>query len=125
MGIRYQITICWSDDDGAYIAEVPDLPGCVADGRTYQEALAAAEIAIEEWIDSAHDLGRAIPVPRPRRVSGCSPALSASRSSRDLLGSPGGPDRLVPCLSADARPAARVRRASGPTRHQSYSGELP
>ena len=70
MAIRYQITICWSDDDGAYIAEVPELPGCLADGRTYQEALAAAEIAIEEWIESAHDLGRAIPVPRPRRVSG-------------------------------------------------------
>lgn len=69
MAIRYEIAIYWSDDDGAYIAEVADLPGCMADGRTYQEALAAAEVAIEEWIESAKELGREIPAPRPHRVS--------------------------------------------------------
>ena len=69
MAIRYQISIYWSDDDGAYLAEVPELAGCLADGQSYQEALAAAEIAIEEWIETAHELGRAIPVPRPRRAA--------------------------------------------------------
>ena len=61
---RYEIIIFWSDEDQAYIAEVPELPGCVADGATYQEALANAEVVIQEWIETAQELGRAIPQPR-------------------------------------------------------------
>lgn len=62
--IRYEIIIYWSKDDQAYIAEVPELPGCAADGATYQEALANAEGIIREWIETARELGRPIPEPR-------------------------------------------------------------
>ena len=63
---RYEIIISWSDEDQAYIAEVPELPGCAADGLTYQEALAQAEIVIGEWIQTAKELGRLVPEPRGR-----------------------------------------------------------
>lgn len=63
---RYEIIIYWSEEDQAYIAEVPELSGCAADGPTYQEALAQAEIVIGEWIDTAKEVGRQIPEPRRR-----------------------------------------------------------
>lgn len=66
--IRYEIIVYWSDDDQAFIAEVPELPGCAADGATYQEAIANAEIVIKEWIETATELGRPIPQPRGRLV---------------------------------------------------------
>ena len=67
-GSRYEIIIYWSSDDQAYVAEVPELPGCMADGETYQEALSNAEIVIGEWLETARDLGRTIPEPRGRLV---------------------------------------------------------
>jgi predicted RNase H-like HicB family nuclease len=63
---RYEIIIYWSDEDKAYIAEVPELPGCAADGQTYQKALAQAETVIDEWIETAKELGRPVPEPRGR-----------------------------------------------------------
>ena len=66
MSNRYEIIIYWSEEDDAFIAEVPELPGRVADGKTYQEAVANAETVIGEWIETARDLGRPIPVPRGR-----------------------------------------------------------
>ena len=63
---RYEIIMYWSEDDQAYIAEVPELPGCAADGHSYQEALAEAEIIIGEWIEAAKRLGRPVPEPRGR-----------------------------------------------------------
>jgi predicted RNase H-like HicB family nuclease len=66
MGSRYEIIIFWSDEDDAFVAEVPELPGCMADGSTYQEALANAEQVIQEWIETAKELGRAVPEPRGR-----------------------------------------------------------
>ena len=63
---RYEIIVYWSEDDGAFIAEVPELPGCAADGATYQQAIKNAEIIIDEWIETAKELGRPIPVPRGR-----------------------------------------------------------
>jgi len=63
---RYEIIIYWSEEDQAFIAEVPELPGCAADGATYQEALAQAEVVIEEWIETATQMGRPIPAPRGR-----------------------------------------------------------
>ena len=60
---KYELIIYWSDEDQSFIAEVPELPGCAADGRTYQEAVANAEVVIQEWIDTARELGRPIPQP--------------------------------------------------------------
>jgi predicted RNase H-like HicB family nuclease len=54
---RYEMIIYWSDEDDAFIAEVPELPGCAADGRTYKDAVANAEIVIREWIETAQELG--------------------------------------------------------------------
>ncbi len=65
---KYEIIIYWSSDDGAYVAEVPELPGCMSDGATYQEALANAEVIIAEWIETAKEIGRPIPEPRGRLV---------------------------------------------------------
>lgn len=56
----------WSDEDEAVIAEVPEFPGCAADGETYQEALANAEVVIKEWIETARDLGGEVPKPKGR-----------------------------------------------------------
>ena len=64
MDNRYEIILYWSDEDQSFIAEVPELPGCMADGKTRAEALAAAEIVIAEWIETTNSLGRTIPTPR-------------------------------------------------------------
>ncbi len=63
---RYEIIIYWSDEDDAFIAEVPELPGCMADGGSHQEALANVEVIIQEWIETAQSLGRSIPQPKGR-----------------------------------------------------------
>jgi predicted RNase H-like HicB family nuclease len=64
--IRYEVIIYWSNEDDAFVAEVPELPGCMADGRTYREALENAEELIQQWIETARELGRAIPEPKGR-----------------------------------------------------------
>ena len=63
---RYELIIYWSAEDDAFVVEVPELPGCAADGRTYKEAVANAEVIIREWIETAQELGREIPEPRGR-----------------------------------------------------------
>lgn len=63
---KYEVIIYWSEDDQAFIAEAPELAGCAADGPTYQEALAALEQVIAEWIETARELGRPIPEPKGR-----------------------------------------------------------
>ena len=63
---KYEIIIFWSDKDKSFIAEVPELPGCMADGKTYQKALSNAEIIINEWIETAKELGREIPHAKSR-----------------------------------------------------------
>jgi predicted RNase H-like HicB family nuclease len=65
---RYEVIIYWSDEDQAFIAEVPELAGCAADGVTYQEALANVEVIIAEWIETAKELGRPIPEPKGRLI---------------------------------------------------------
>jgi predicted RNase H-like HicB family nuclease len=65
---RYEVIIYWSDEDEAFIAEVPELPGCAADGPTYQEALVNVQGIIQEWIETATELGRPIPEPRGRLI---------------------------------------------------------
>ena len=66
MSSKYEIIMFWSDEDKAFVAEVPELPGCMADGKTHQEALANAERVIDEWITTAKELGRTVPQPRGR-----------------------------------------------------------
>jgi predicted RNase H-like HicB family nuclease len=66
MSSKYEIIIYLSPDDNAFIAEVPELPGCMADGKTYQEAVTNADVIIGEWLETARDLGRQIPEPRGR-----------------------------------------------------------
>lgn len=63
---KYEIVIYWSEEDEAFIAEVPELPGCAADGSTHVEALANVDVIIQEWIETAKELGRAIPQPKGR-----------------------------------------------------------
>lgn len=63
---KYEIIIYWSQEDGAYIAEVPELAGCMSDGKTALEAVENVERVIQEWIDTAKELGREIPEPKGR-----------------------------------------------------------
>jgi predicted RNase H-like HicB family nuclease len=62
--MRYELIIYWSKDDNTFVVEVPELPGCMADGQTYAEAVKNAEEIIDEWIETARKLGRPIPEPR-------------------------------------------------------------
>jgi predicted RNase H-like HicB family nuclease len=66
MQIRYELIIYWSEEDQVFIVEVPELAGCAADGATYQEAVQNAELVIQEWIETAKELGRPIPEPKGR-----------------------------------------------------------
>ncbi len=63
---KYEIILYWSEDDNAYIAEVPELAGCMADGATAKDALHNVEQIITEWIETAQELGRSIPAPKRR-----------------------------------------------------------
>jgi predicted RNase H-like HicB family nuclease len=64
--MKYELIIWWSEEDDAFLVDVPELPGCMADGTTYQEAVSNAQLVIQEWIETARELGRDIPVPRGR-----------------------------------------------------------
>jgi predicted RNase H-like HicB family nuclease len=64
MSNNYEMIIYWSKDDDNFIAEVPELSGCMADGKTYQEAVSNAEVIIKEWIETSNILGREVPEPR-------------------------------------------------------------
>jgi predicted RNase H-like HicB family nuclease len=63
---KYELIIFWSEEDRRYVVEVPELPGCMADGQTYEEAIKNAEVVISEWIEIARNLGREIPQPKGR-----------------------------------------------------------
>jgi len=63
---KYELILFWTEEDQAFIAEVPELPGCMADGASYAEAVANAEKVIQEWIQTAQEMGRPIPTPRGR-----------------------------------------------------------
>jgi excisionase family DNA binding protein len=65
----YQMIFYWSDEDQAYIVEVPELPGCMADGPTRQQALANAEVVIQEWVETAQKLGRPVPASQGRLLT--------------------------------------------------------
>jgi len=62
--MRYELIIYWSKPDQNFVVEIPELPGCMADGTTYEEAIANAQVVAQEWIDTARSLGRAIPEPK-------------------------------------------------------------
>ena len=65
---RYEIILYWSDEDQAVIAEVPELPGCAADGETYEDALTNVQTVMNEWMETARNLGREVPKPKGRLV---------------------------------------------------------
>ena len=64
--MKYEIILYWSEDDEAYIAEVPELSGCMADGPTAAESLRNVELIAQEWIETARELGRPVPEPKGR-----------------------------------------------------------
>jgi len=66
--MRYELIIYWSKADETFVVEVPELPGCMADGATYEEAVANAQVVVQEWIETAKTLGRPIPEPKGKRV---------------------------------------------------------
>lgn len=68
MSIKYELIIYWSEADQAFIVEVPELPGCMADGASYEEALANVKEVIESWIATAQELGRSVPKPKGRLI---------------------------------------------------------
>ena len=63
---KYEIIMYWSPEDDAFIVEVPELPGCVADGPTYEEALNEVQVVMDIWVETAKELGRPIPEPKGR-----------------------------------------------------------
>ncbi|HLC30332.1 MAG TPA: type II toxin-antitoxin system HicB family antitoxin [Dehalococcoidia bacterium] len=65
---KYETIIYWSDEDQAFVAEIPELPGCMAHGTSQEEALANAKEAIELWLDTAKEFGDPIPEPKGRRL---------------------------------------------------------
>ena len=66
--IRYEVIIYWSEEDHAFLAEVPELPGCMADGATYRDALDNVERVAGEWLETARELGRKIPEPKGKLI---------------------------------------------------------
>lgn len=66
MSIKYELVIYWSEEDQSFVVEVPELAGCMADGETYEQAVANVQRIIEEWIETARELGRPIPEPKGR-----------------------------------------------------------
>ena len=66
MSIKYELVIYWSEEDQSFVVEVPELPGCMADGETYEQAVANTKTVIEQWIETARELGRPVPQPRGR-----------------------------------------------------------
>src|SRR6476646_3895187 len=94
---RYELIIYWSKDDNTFVVEVPELPGCMADGETYAEAVANAEVVIDEWIETARKLGRPIPEPRGKLAyvfdlllsTTCLPCHSRTKAGHARLGEGG------------------------------------
>ena len=66
---RYRMVVWWSEEDGLFLVEVPDLPGCMADGATYEDAVRNAQVMAAEWVDTARSLGRPIPEPVAARLA--------------------------------------------------------
>ncbi len=66
MSIKYELIVYWNEEDRCFVVEVPELPGCMADGETYEQAVSNAQKVIEEWIETAQELNRPIPKPRGR-----------------------------------------------------------
>jgi predicted RNase H-like HicB family nuclease len=65
---KYEIIIYWSNEDNRYLAEVPELPGCISDGLTYEEALKNVEVIIDEWIEMAKESGKVVPKPKCKKL---------------------------------------------------------
>jgi len=68
MSIKYEMIIYWSEEDQSFLVEVPELSGCMADGKSYEEAVTNAQAVVGQWIETARELGRTIPEPRGRLI---------------------------------------------------------
>jgi predicted RNase H-like HicB family nuclease len=68
MNAKYEIVLYWSNDDSAFVTEVPELPGCMAHGDTQEDALRNIQVAIDLWVDSARETGDPVPEPKGRRL---------------------------------------------------------
>lgn len=79
---RYGINIYWSDEDQVYIAEVPDLPGCITHGDSHESALANATEAIQLWVETATEFGDPIPTPKGRRLVSSPAKFSSKKQNR-------------------------------------------
>ena len=66
--IKYEMVVYWSEEDDSFVAEVPELPGCMGDGKTYNDAIKNTLIVVQEWIETANELGRGIPKPKGRLI---------------------------------------------------------
>jgi predicted RNase H-like HicB family nuclease len=76
MPLRFGLVIYWSPEDQAFLVEVPELPGCKANGQSYEEAVANARVVIEEWIQKAQELGRPIPEPQGKLILGTTAGIA-------------------------------------------------
>ena len=86
MSTKYKINLEWSERDGAWLASVPELPGCMADGETPEDALREVETVIADWINEARRIGRAVPAPTPSidSLAAASPFLNMSAVARTI-----------------------------------------
>ena len=97
---RYEVIIYWSAEDESFVALVPELPGCMADGASHQEALANVEVVIREWIETARELGRPIPEPRGGWLTRSFKSRTNARTSRR---------RSILAESKSLRPCSKLR----------------
>jgi len=127
---KYEIILYWSSEDDAFIAEVPELPGCAADGATRQEALANVEVVIAEWLETTRELGRSIPEPKGRLLfayAECRPPARMYTDSRSGWGT--GKNPFGRCsrkfAAAESTPAGQFGRMETQARHHRGCGIAP
>ena len=102
MPLRFGLVIYWSPEDQAFLVEVPELPGCKANGQSYEEAVANARVVIEEWIQTAQELGRPIPEPQGKLILGTTAGIAGATLA--LLHLKAGIPATIFPISTPARP---------------------
>ena len=111
MPLRFGLVIYWSPEDQAFLVEVPELPGCKANGQSYEEAVANARVVIEEWIQTAQELGGPIPEPQGKLILGTTAGIAGA-----TLALPGSPGATLALLHLKAGIPATIFPISTPAR---------